>query len=116
MYKDLMKGVGLPTECINWKVKLLLKIKVFLWYLKQGVILTKDNLVKRNWKGSVQCCFCSSNETIQHLFFDCHMARLMWSIVCMPFGIQPPSSIADLFGSWLRNFLFKLRNQVLTVH
>jgi hypothetical protein len=47
MYKDLMKGVGLPTECINWKVKLPLNIKVFLWYIKQGVILTKDNLVKR---------------------------------------------------------------------
>jgi hypothetical protein len=27
MYKDLMKGVGLMTECINWKVKLPLKIK-----------------------------------------------------------------------------------------
>jgi hypothetical protein len=24
-----------------------LKIKIFLWYLKNGVVLTKDNLVKR---------------------------------------------------------------------
>ena len=27
-----------------WKLKIPLKIKKFLWYLKRGVILTKDNL------------------------------------------------------------------------
>ena len=27
-----------------WKLKIPLKIKVLLWYLKRGVILTKDNL------------------------------------------------------------------------
>ena len=27
-----------------WKIKVPIKIKVFLWYLKKGVILTKDNL------------------------------------------------------------------------
>ena len=51
-----------------WKLKAPLKIKFFLWYLKRGVILTKDNLTKRNWQGNQQCCFCHENETIQHLF------------------------------------------------
>ena len=46
-----------------------LKIKIFLWFLKRGVTLTKDNLAKRNWQGNQQCCFCHENETIQHLFF-----------------------------------------------
>jgi hypothetical protein len=32
-----------------WKIKIPLKIKVFLWLLYREVILTKDNLVKRNW-------------------------------------------------------------------
>jgi len=32
-----------------WKLKIPLKIKIFLWYLKWGVILTKDNLARRNW-------------------------------------------------------------------
>ena len=32
-----------------WKLKISLKIKIFLWYLKWGVILTKDNLARRNW-------------------------------------------------------------------
>jgi hypothetical protein len=51
-----------------WKSKLPLEIKFFLWFLKRGVILTKDNLAKRNWNGSKQCAFCHENESIQHLF------------------------------------------------
>ena len=35
-----------------WKLKAPLKIKKFLWYLRRGVILTKDNLAKRNWHGN----------------------------------------------------------------
>ena len=37
-----------------WKLKTPLKIKVFLWYLRKGVILTKDNLARRNWQGNQQ--------------------------------------------------------------
>jgi hypothetical protein len=32
-----------------WKMKIPLKNKFFAWYLRRGVILTKDNLIKRNW-------------------------------------------------------------------
>jgi hypothetical protein len=35
-----------------WKLKIPLKIKIFFWYLQRGIILTKDNLARKNWKGS----------------------------------------------------------------
>jgi hypothetical protein len=35
-----------------------LKIKIFVWHLLNGVILTKDNLVRRNWQGNKRCVFC----------------------------------------------------------
>ena len=54
-----------------WKLKAPLKIKIFLWYLRRGVILTKDNLAKWNWQGNQHGSFCHENETIQHLFFNC---------------------------------------------
>jgi hypothetical protein len=38
-------------KIICLKAKLSFKIKIFLWYLKKGVTLTKDNLVKRHWNG-----------------------------------------------------------------
>jgi hypothetical protein len=53
-----------------WKMKIPLKNKIFAWYLCRGVILTKDNLIKRNWHGSKTCVFCSQDEIIKHLFFN----------------------------------------------
>jgi hypothetical protein len=61
------------SKISKWKVPL--KIKIFLWFLQKGVVLTKDNLAKKNWNGSQQCVCCSMNETIQHLFLDCPSAK-----------------------------------------
>ena len=72
-----------------------------------------ENLIKRNRTGCTKCCFCNSNETIQHLFLDCHVARLISNAVYILFGIQPPASISDLLSSWLRNYSVKLRKQIL---
>jgi hypothetical protein len=52
-----------------WKLKILLRIKVFGWYLRKGVVLTKDNLAKQNWHGSKKCVFYHQDKTIKHLFF-----------------------------------------------
>jgi hypothetical protein len=52
-----------------WKMTIPHKNKVFAWYLCRGVILTKDNLIKRNWHGSQTCVFCSQDEIIKYLFF-----------------------------------------------
>lgn len=49
MYKEIMQHEGTPSLCASWKIKLPLKIFMFMWYLKKGVILTKDNLAKRTW-------------------------------------------------------------------
>ena len=51
MYRELMQDNSVPENLISWKIKVPLKIKIFMWYLKKGVVLTKDNLAKRKWKG-----------------------------------------------------------------
>jgi hypothetical protein len=56
----------LPAPRKNVICKLKLPLKVFVWYLQKGV-LTKDNLARRQWKGSLKCCFCNLEETI-HTF------------------------------------------------
>ena len=75
MYNALISNGNVQFDKHLWKLKMPLKIKIFMWYLKRGVILTKDNLARRNWNGNKQCCFCSSDKTIQHIFFDCHVAH-----------------------------------------
>jgi hypothetical protein len=69
MYLDLLDDHTPYLKKYIWKIKVPLKIRIFMWFLHKGVILTKDNLLKRNWNGCSKCCFCDKNETIQHLFF-----------------------------------------------
>ena len=82
-----------------WKLKIPLNIKIFFWYLQRGVILTKDNLVRKNWKGSLKCCFCNCNESITHLLFDCHHAKEVWRIVYLATGLTPPRSVSHMLGN-----------------
>jgi hypothetical protein len=90
-----------------------LKIKIFLSFLRQGVILPKDNPAKRKWKEGSECCFCNAQDTIQHLFFECPIVRLVWSIVCITFDIKKPTSINHIFLGWIKGFLCKQRKSVL---
>ena len=101
MYIDVINSTVIPSSKHVWKVKVLLKIKEFMWFVHKQVILTKDNLVKRNWTGSTRCSFCDRDETIKHLFFDCPLARVLWRTVQIAFNITPPNSVGTLFGTWL---------------
>jgi hypothetical protein len=99
MYAALINN-GVKVSQDIWQTKLPMKIKIFLWYLKRGVTLTKDNLARRNWHGDKLCCFCHLTESIQHLFFECFYAKFLWRSIHLLFGILPPTSIDDLFQNW----------------
>ena len=46
--------------------------------------------------------FFSSNESIQHLFFDCHLAKSVWRIAKMAMDINIPTIVSYMMGDWLR--------------
>jgi hypothetical protein len=46
-----------------------------MWHLINKIALTKNNVLKRQWKGSLNCDACILDESIQHLFFNCCIAR-----------------------------------------
>jgi hypothetical protein len=75
-----------------------------MWFFYHKDLLTKYNSSKRSWDGSKVCCFCHKEETIQHLFFDCSFARVIWRIIHMTFSLAPPKNVTNLFGNWLRVF------------
>jgi hypothetical protein len=61
MYKALIQlDIPVDSKKMIWKMKIPIKTKVFGWYFCQGIILTKDNLAKRNWNGNKNCVFLSS--------------------------------------------------------
>ena len=40
-----------------WKAKFPYKIKIFIWLIEQGAILTKDNVLRRKWVGDPSSSF-----------------------------------------------------------
>jgi hypothetical protein len=113
MYEALTEPVQpvLNNKSI-WKLRIPLKTKVFAWYLRRGVILTKDNLAKRNWHGCKRCVFCHEDETIKHLFFQCQFARAIWSIIQIGSSLYPPRSIANIFGNWLNGVVVRYKSLI----
>jgi hypothetical protein len=59
-----------------WKMRVPLKIKIFLWYLRKCIILTEDNLAKRNQTGSKRCCFCHKMRQLYTCFLTAIFLRL----------------------------------------
>jgi hypothetical protein len=101
MYEDLMNGHTPFLRKYLWKLKIPLKIKKFMWFLSNKVLLTKDNLAKRNWVGCAKCCFCGEQESIEHLFISCPFARLLWRVVNFTYNLPSPTNIRNMFGNWL---------------
>jgi hypothetical protein len=72
-----------------------------MWFLHRKALVTKDNLLKRNWIGCKKCAFCVSEESVEHLFITCNCAKLVWQVVYFTFNILPSTNIKNLFGKWL---------------
>ncbi|KAG8086542.1 hypothetical protein GUJ93_ZPchr0010g7976 [Zizania palustris] len=86
---------------VIWDLKVPLKVKVFLWLASRNKILTKDNLLKKGWKGgSKQCFFCGSDETVQHLFLECVVAKFIWRVISMCFNIGPFVTLEHMWHDW----------------
>ena len=82
------------------------------WYLRRGVVLTKNNLAKYNWQGSTKCVFCHHDENIKHLFFECQFARSIWFAIQVASNLYPPCSVANIFSNWLHNLDNTLRKHI----
>ena len=97
-----------------WRMKMPLKVKAFSWLVIKNRILTKDNLSKKGWKGAKFCEFCDCEESVNHLFFSCSLAKFLWNIVGCALGSQrAPMSFFDLCQNWLSSYTGKDRVVVL---
>jgi hypothetical protein len=53
MYHWLERNLAGSHNKWIWKAKIPLKIKIFLWQMCQDAVLTRENMKKRNWPGSL---------------------------------------------------------------
>jgi hypothetical protein len=69
-----------------WKLSIPPRLQFFLWLVSNNRVLTRDNLSKRQEVSDPTCLLCNEMEFVTHLFFECCVAKLVWS------------SISDLLG------------------
>uniref|UniRef100_A0A0A9DU72 Reverse transcriptase zinc-binding domain-containing protein n=1 Tax=Arundo donax TaxID=35708 RepID=A0A0A9DU72_ARUDO len=95
-----------------WSSKIPSRVHIFLWLLTKNKILTRDNLSKcRNVEDS-SCLFCSEQESIHHLFFDCATAKVMWYEISVLLSLQIGENFESVGSKWLCNKRFMVVNIV----
>jgi len=88
-----------------WKAKIPHRIKIFMWLLENNAVLTKDNLIKRNWSRSPTCYFCPSPENIDHLFFQCPAAKVLWGLIGLCLGATNIPENLTQYKLWIQHWL-----------
>jgi hypothetical protein len=87
------RGVASRSAKFIWNCKVPLKIKFFLWQSFNNKLQVAKSLVKRGWK----------IEGINHLFFGCYLARMVWGVIKEIFHLDwCPSSLNDFSCIWLQ--------------
>ena len=104
-YDWLSQGDEGPGFKHIWKAKIPYKIKIFMWLLEQNAVLTKDNLLRRNWLGDSACYFCSYSESRDHLFFQCPISKVVWGIFGTFLGATNIPRDLGQYYNWIKNWL-----------
>jgi hypothetical protein len=94
-----------------WDLKIPPRVQIFLWLLSQNKIMTRDNLRHRGIQETLKCELCSELESVKHLFFDCLVSRLLWSVVQEIFDVEIVDYLS-LASKWLCNKKFEQLNVV----
>jgi len=79
------------------------KIHIFLWLLANNKLMTRDNLRKRMIMKPLDCVFCCENESVDHLFFGCVVAKTFWSYISSEFDIDIGANFESVARFWLSN-------------
>jgi hypothetical protein len=95
-----------------WKICVPPKIHLFLWVLSHNRLATVDNLNRKGMTKPVQCVFCEENESINHLFFECVVAREVWKYVSEYLGYKIGGDY--LSTKWLSKKKFYCANIIST--
>jgi hypothetical protein len=69
------------------------------------VILTKDNMIDRNWQGDPGCYFCGEIETVDHFLFQCPISRVVWGVLAIYFNQRVRPSSYEEFWLWIKRAL-----------
>ncbi|GKB81479.1 RNA-directed DNA polymerase, eukaryota, reverse transcriptase zinc-binding domain protein, partial [Tanacetum coccineum] len=95
--------LDMDQEVTRWNSFIPIKVNVFLWRLKLNKLPSRVNLDRKGIElDSMLCPICHGDvETVNHIFFNCDMAKDLWSL------------LASWCGGTLLWFIWSYRNHLL---
>lgn len=75
-------------------------------------MLIRDSLTKSRKVDDSSCLFCCEYESVQHLFFDCAVAKQLWSMLPDILKVNIGGSMDDVGKFWQSNKRLGLLNMV----
>ncbi|GKD15026.1 RNA-directed DNA polymerase, eukaryota, reverse transcriptase zinc-binding domain protein, partial [Tanacetum coccineum] len=95
---NILVGSDSPTR---WNRSVPIKVNVFLWRLALNKLPTRVNLDRKGIDvDSTLCPICGDDvETINHLFFTCEMARVLWANLACWWDLDVP--FCSSFSDWI---------------
>jgi len=113
LYKIInFRGVMPVHISAVWSLKIPPRVHFFLWLLAKNKLLTRDNLNIRQKLDDVRCLFCSEDESIHHLFFDCVVSRQIWYLISECLGVNIGANFISIGIMWLSNKRFLVHNVI----
>jgi hypothetical protein len=88
-----------------WKLKIPPRIQVFLWLFSQNKIMTRNNLRARGIPKPMNYEMCTEFESVQHLMFDCVVAKSIWNLFEEVFDMHV-TNFESIASKWLCNKKF----------
>jgi hypothetical protein len=86
-----------------WKLKIPLRVQIFLWLLYKNKILTRDSLAKRREVSDKTCLFCNEPESVCHLFFECCVVNRLWPVIAEILNLRSDWNFEVLATFWIPN-------------
>ncbi|KAL2935724.1 hypothetical protein RDABS01_018842 [Bienertia sinuspersici] len=100
------RSTSKSRKCL-WKMHIPSKWKIFLWKLIWNALPLRTNLIRRGIQVASICpLFGGCEETSEHLFRDCTIARHVWFASALGLRVEAAQSIP--LGSWVQNLVFFL--------
>jgi hypothetical protein len=83
--------------------------------LSHNKLVTVDNLKKKGLSKPEHCCFCSEKDSINHLLFECVIAKNVWEYVKDFLGFDIGSDYISVASRWLHKEKYYVANTISTV-
>ena len=83
-----------------WSLKIPPRVHFFLWLLAKNKLLTRNLSVRKKLE-DVSCLFCTEDESVHHLFFDCVVSKQIWAIISECLDISIGDKFTSIGTMWL---------------